>query len=342
MAYKLISQLSHVELFSPKPEETVAVFKDLLGLQESAREGQSVYLRTWGEYFHHSIKVTEAPRPGMGHAAYRTDGPQELEDAAKRLEDAGLETRWSDGDVGHGRAFQFWMPGGHLVELVWDVERVAAGPDDGSVFPNRPRRQAASGAAARRLDHVTVHSGSLMEDVAVLKDALGLRFMEGSRAPDGTVFFATMTSGAQNHDYAIVWEKPGDPTYQPGRLNHVSFFLDTREDELRANDLVCEYGLRLDYGPVRHGIGEHFSSYFYEPGGNYIELQSGGYWNYIPDWETVYWEVEQGGNSAWHVNQFGFGLSPAPETAAKPEPGTSFAPSLQYTARDHENAKTPA
>jgi catechol 2,3-dioxygenase len=47
MAYRLVSQLSHTELFTPKPEATLAFCQDLLGLQESGREGQSVYLRAW-------------------------------------------------------------------------------------------------------------------------------------------------------------------------------------------------------------------------------------------------------------------------------------------------------
>ena len=333
MAYKLISQLAHVELYSPKLEESVAFFKDVLGLQESARTDKSVYLRAWSEYFHHSLKLTEAPKPGLGHAAWRTDGPQELEDAAKRLQDAGLDGRWIGGDLGHGRAYQFWMPGGHLCELVWDVDRYVAPEGMKSVFPNRPQRQVSHGAAVRRIDHVTVHSAKIMEDVAVLRDVLGLRFMEASRH-EGEIFFATLTSGAHNHDYAILGERPDDPAFKQGRYNHLSWFLDTREDELRALDLLSEYGIKLDMGPIRHGIGEHFSSYFYEPGGNYIELQSGGYWNYVADWETVYWELEQGGNDAWHVKQLNWGLSPAPEIAHRgPD---AWAPSDQVTARERE------
>ena len=333
MAYKLISQLSHVELFSPKPDETVSFMTDVLGLSETARDGQSVYLRAWSEYFHHSMKITEGPRPGLGHAAFRTDGPQELEEAAKRLEGAGLQGRWIDGDVGHGRAYQWWMPGGHLCEIVWDVERYVAPPELRSVYPNRAQRQSSRGIGVRRLDHVTVQSGQMLEDIAVHRDVLGLRYMEGSQH-NGQTFFATLTSGAHNHDYAIALENPADPTFKPGRYNHVSYFLDSREEEIRANDLVNEYGIKLDFGPVRHGIGEHFSSYFYEPGGNYIELQAGGYWNYLPDWETVYWERDQGGNNAWQVNQFGFQQSPPPEVAGWVE--GMFSPSDQFTAQERE------
>jgi catechol 2,3-dioxygenase len=326
MAYRLISQLSHAEIFTPAPDETAAFYKDLLGLQESAREGQSVYLRAWGEWFHHSLKITEGPGPGLGHAAWRTDGPQELDDAASRLQAAGLDGRCIDGDVGHGRAYQFWTPGGHLIELVWDVERYVAPPELKSNYPGRPQRQVASNAAVRRIDHVTTHSTAIPDDINVFRDQLGFRFMEATVGPNDVLFFVTLTSGAQNHDYAIVTERPDDPAAKPGRYNHVCWYYDTREELLRALDVLGEHGYRLDYGPTKHGIGELFFCYVYEPGGNLVELQTGGYWNYIPDWEPIYWQVPEGGNTAWHMEQFSFGQSPRPETASLP----------QHTARERE------
>jgi catechol 2,3-dioxygenase len=37
----LISQLAHVEILTPKPDGTLWYFKDLLGLEETERQGQS-------------------------------------------------------------------------------------------------------------------------------------------------------------------------------------------------------------------------------------------------------------------------------------------------------------
>jgi hypothetical protein len=39
-------------------------FKELLGLEETEREGQSVYLRAYEDFYHHTLKVTEAAKPG--------------------------------------------------------------------------------------------------------------------------------------------------------------------------------------------------------------------------------------------------------------------------------------
>jgi hypothetical protein len=49
MGLSLISQLAHVELTTPKPQESLEFWRDVIGLEETAREGQSVFLRGWGD-----------------------------------------------------------------------------------------------------------------------------------------------------------------------------------------------------------------------------------------------------------------------------------------------------
>jgi catechol 2,3-dioxygenase len=334
MSYHLVSQLSHVEMLTPKPDESLRFFEDVLGLQESHRQGQSVWLRAWGEFFHHSLKITEADAPGMGHAAWRVDGPDDLELAAQALSEAGVEGRWIDGDVGHGKAYQFTMPGGHRFELVWDFERYQAPPELRSVYPNRPQRQVAMNAAVRRIDHCTVMSRELQADKRVFVDALKFRYMEGTVLPSGAEIFVTLTSGAQNHDYAIVAEPP---SYQGpgGRINHFCYYYDTRDELLRALDVLAENGTKIDMGPHKHGIGELFFTYVFEPGGNRIELQTGGYWNYIPDWEPVRWQVEQGGNFAWQIDQMPPHGTPPPPEAEQEAPMRGRFEEAQPAALQH-------
>ena len=48
MSEVLLSQLAHVEITSPKPEESVRWFVDVLGLEQTTQEGQSAYLRGLG------------------------------------------------------------------------------------------------------------------------------------------------------------------------------------------------------------------------------------------------------------------------------------------------------
>src|SRR3990172_8302120 len=62
-----VARIGHAELLTPKPDESLRFFVDVLGLEEEARDGQSVYLRGWGDYLRYSLKLTEAPRAGLRH-----------------------------------------------------------------------------------------------------------------------------------------------------------------------------------------------------------------------------------------------------------------------------------
>ena len=60
-----VAHLGHLELLTPKPEESLRFFTDVLGMMESGREGDSVYLRAYDDYERHSLKLTAAKLPGF-------------------------------------------------------------------------------------------------------------------------------------------------------------------------------------------------------------------------------------------------------------------------------------
>ena len=65
-----VAQLSHVEIYSPKVDESLHFFKDLLGMSETERSGDSVYLRAYEDLYHHSLKITYRDKPGLGHVGW--------------------------------------------------------------------------------------------------------------------------------------------------------------------------------------------------------------------------------------------------------------------------------
>lgn len=87
-----VAQLAHCEILSPKPAETVRFLTELLGLTESGRAGQSAYLRAFEDFYHHTLKVTEAREPGLGHVAWRATSPWALERRVKVLQGSGAGT----------------------------------------------------------------------------------------------------------------------------------------------------------------------------------------------------------------------------------------------------------
>src|SRR5579875_2708476 len=135
-----IAHLGHVELLSPKPEESLWFFRDVLGMQEVTRQGQSVYLRGWGEYELYSLKLTESKQAGVAHTAFRAMSPQGLERRVHALEASGHGRGWIEGDIGHGRAYQFTDPDGHLMEIYYESQKYRATPDMRSRLFNQPQK----------------------------------------------------------------------------------------------------------------------------------------------------------------------------------------------------------
>jgi catechol 2,3-dioxygenase len=295
MPEPLLSQLAHVEVLTPTPDESLRFYTDMLGLEESERDGQSVFLRGWGERFHHSLQLTEADQPGLGHIAWRAQGPEQLEAAAQRVEAAGVGEGWGDGSPGQGATYRYRGPGGHLHELLWEVERYTPPSGMESPFPNRPQR-----FAARQIDHVTVATANPGADAEWYRDTLGHRFMEYTVIPDRPdwIVFAMTTVCERAHDMGLVW----DPSPVRGRINHLAYWVDSREELLRAADLLLNRDVAIEFGPGKHGMGEQDYLYFREPGGLRIELNSGGYRNYEPDFETVRFEPQQGSNVFYKNN----------------------------------------
>ena len=176
---RLLSQLAHVEITTPTPDASLEFFADVLGLEVSGRRGESVYLRGWSEWFHHSLQLTEGSAPALGHIGWRVEGPGQLELAVARLEASGLGEGWHEDELGHGRAYRYRSPNGqHLHEIFWEVDRYQVPAELASTYPNRPQRYEGRGVGVRYLDHVTINTRDLWGDAEWYRDTLGHRIME--------------------------------------------------------------------------------------------------------------------------------------------------------------------
>ncbi|MFE0027428.1 VOC family protein [Amycolatopsis sp. NPDC059021] len=290
MSMRMLSQLAHVELLTPTLERSTTFFTDVLGLEESGRTDQSVYLRCWGERFHHSVKLTQGPRTGVGHIGWRSDGQDGLDEAVRRIEASGVTGEWLDDETGHGPAYRFRAPSGQLHEVFWEVDRWEAPAELASTFPSRPQKLGTRGCALRQIDHISVPSvADLMPTTEWFRDTLGFRFMEYT-VLDEEPFFTMLSTNERAHDLGLIRDTSGIP----GRFHHVAFWVDEPSALYRACDALLEAGATLEYGPGRHGMGEE--SYFYtrDPSGLRIEVMSGGRRNYEPDWAPVKWTPPEG------------------------------------------------
>ena len=87
-----------------------------------------------------------------------------------------------------------------------------------------------------------------------------------------------------------------------GRLHHLAFWVDTREECLRAADLFLDNDVPIEAAPSKHAIAQGFFLYGLEPGGNRVEVTTGGYFVFDPEHEPVVWsEAERRKGQAWGV-----------------------------------------
>lgn len=268
-----VAHLGHVEVLTNKFDESLDFFTRVYGLKLSALEGDSAYLRAWDDYEFHTLKLTKSHTTGVAHIGYRVSSEAALERRVKVIEASGYKIHgWVDGDLGHGRAYRFEDPFGHVFELYWDTVKYNPPEDDKPALKNMSSRFHAQGVAPRRIDHLNL----LAEDVTQFRDfmqtCLGSRVTEQIRLDNGRLGGCWFTINNKTYDLACTEEHGRGQN----RLHHVTYATDQREDILRAADIFLENGVHIETGPHKHGIQGTFFLYVWEPAGNRVELANAG------------------------------------------------------------------
>jgi len=291
-----IAHLGNVELFTNEFDKSYWFFNDLLAMREVAREGDSVFLRCWDDYEVWSLKLTPRDRSGVGEVGYRVSSPEALDRLVASIEAAGRGAGWRDGEFGVGRSFHFTDPDGHPQYLYWDTEWYQA-TDDKPALKNQASRFPGHGVNARRLDHINYLAANVEENAEFCMQCLGLETTEMIRLDSGRT--AAHWFHFQQKGYDLVYS--GDWTGSNGRLHHIAFAPDTREDILKAADIFLENAIHIESGPHKHAINQTFFLYVWEPGGNRIEFaQAGARLLTQPDHKPVVWtEEERKKGQAW-------------------------------------------
>ena len=200
----------------------------------------------------------------------------------------GVEGKWLEPGLGHGRAYRFPSPDGHAVEIYFDTEKFQATGDQIPGFKNMPQRYIPAGIAPKRLDHINLLAQDIKACRLFFHELLGMRVTE-QIVFEGDEMGAWLAATNKSYDLAFTRDKSA----AHGRFHHLTYMMDSREDVLRAADILVERGVFIETGPHKHSIGQTFFLYFYEPGGNRIEIGSGGYLILDPDWKPVVWSREE-------------------------------------------------
>jgi catechol 2,3-dioxygenase len=290
-----ILRLQHVEVRTPDLELCAAYYTEVLGLLETAREADQIFLKCWDEQEHHSVVLRQAPSYGLDHMSFKVAERGDLDFYAGRLESAGTAVkRYAARELGPGwgEAIRFDAPSGHVVELVHGMQKV------GNMLPLTnppPRPQNLVGIAPPRLDHIFITAEDVDETTRFFRELLDFRLTEQILANDGHQLATWLERSHSPHDIAMVTG--------PNRgLHHFAFWVDDWNAVREAADTLAYYGVDIDVAPTRHGVTRGYTTYFFDPVGNRNELFTGGYW-VDPDFEPITWTEEEMGRAMFYYSR---------------------------------------
>jgi catechol 2,3-dioxygenase len=280
-----VAHVGPVELYTPALDASRDFFVDVMGLREVHRTDDSVYLHTWDDYQSWTLRLIQRDKAGIGRTYLRAASPQAVDRLTSDLScDVVTDVR------GLGDVHVFTDPDGHELGLYWDVEWYQADDTDRPALKNQAAAYPGRGANLRRLDHVNYLTADVPGTAAFLRDVLGARCTEQIIKDDGSPQAIWYSLG--NKTYDLVYTE--DWTGSRGRLHHLAFATDTREEILRAADVCLDAGVHIETGPHKHAIQQTFFLYVWEPGGNRIEIcNAGARLILAPDWQTISWTREE-------------------------------------------------
>ncbi len=293
-----IAHLAHLELLTDKFEQSLDFFTRVYGLTVTEQDAQSAYLRAFDDYEHHSLKLTRSNSTGVAHIAYRAASEEALQRRVKAIEASGFKTHgWIEAGIGHGRAYRFEDPFGHVFEIYYDTVKYEAPESEKPKLKNLAQRYHGRGCAPRRIDHLNLLAADVSEFRRFMETCLGSRVTEMIQLDNGRLGGCWFTINNKTYDLACTEEHGGGH----GRFHHLTYAVDQREDILRAADIFLENGVHIETGPHKHAIQGTFFLYVWEPAGNRVELANAGARLILaPDWVPVVWtEADRKKGQAW-------------------------------------------
>ncbi|HBI03775.1 MAG TPA: catechol 2,3-dioxygenase [Paenibacillaceae bacterium] len=286
-----IMRLGRVQLRVPNWEKSVHYYKNVIGLIETARDENHVYLKCWDEHDHHSVILEKADTAGLDHLAFKCETAEDLDIYERKLVDYGVAVERIPAGyrIAEGEILRFRVPTGQTVELYYEIDVVGNGLP--LVNPD-PWPDGLVGIAAPRLDHLLIAGDDVEGTTQLFQDVFDFHMAEKLIAPDGSYIATWLFTTNTPHDLAVI--KGPD-----SKVHHIGFWIDDWSEVRKAADIMARNDVMIDAGPTRHGITRGLTIYFFDPSGNRNEVYTGGYMPYA-DSPTITWTTEDIGRGVFY------------------------------------------
>lgn len=301
-----IARLGHVAFNTPDLEKSLSFFCDVIGLQLVEQVNGKAYLRGMMDHCHHTLVLNQSDESSVNHIGWQVQRSEHIDLFKDKLENNGVDTISVDNERGQGEAIRFDAPCGHRFELFYQIDKPKPPKHERSHLKNRVySSDVMNRVCPRRIDHVNIRDSNSINLTNWLKDKLGFQLNE-YYTNDGERWGNWMSVTSLPHDIAVGRSgaredlSENDPKE---RFHHIAYRVETERDLFDAADVLSENGITVDAGPGQHAITEGKFLYVRDPASNIrIELYTGGYHIFDPNWEPIEWtgdDIGVAGDHQW-------------------------------------------
>jgi catechol-2,3-dioxygenase len=242
-----VIRLSHVALRSADVGRLRTYYTEVVGLSPYDEDAGVVFLAGGGQG--PALELRPESTPGLDHIGFEVSAPHE-EELLSRLASQSVEVVSRDAaEPGFSRVHEIRDREGNKLQLcVVDQNRAAAPRAPIGVVPNK-------------IGHIAARTRDAAALTEFYESALGFRWSDWMGN-----FFVFLRCNTDHHTVNFV------NASRPGELHHFAFELTDGAELLRACDALAAHGIRLLWGPGRHGIGHNMFTYHADPDGNIVEF----------------------------------------------------------------------
>jgi len=290
---RTVAHLGHVEISVTNFEKSLWFFTEVLGLALTESDGDRAYLRAWQDYDHHTLVLKASDTSEVNRMSWRVSSNESLRLFEKQLKAMNIDFFWVDGGTKKalGDAIHFKSPTGLPIELYWEKEKfVTNDPAVMSKLASHPSKYTGKGAAPRRFDHLNIMVNDVQKEQQWWTDFLGIHHRYYVQNKDDIRLGSWLSRTNIAHEVAFM--RNGN---QNGSVfHHLAYYLDSPDELVRAANLMAENGIKIEWGPGKHGTSGAQFIYVFEPSGHRVEIWTGGFLMFAPDWEPIKWSPEVG------------------------------------------------
>ncbi|MCZ8133582.1 MAG: 3,4-dihydroxyphenylacetate 2,3-dioxygenase [Rhodobacteraceae bacterium] len=272
-----IVRLSHAQLRVTDLAWSRTYYVDVLGLQVTHEEPDTIYLRAMEERGHHCLILRQANEASIGSLGFKLWSEEDVDRAATWFAGQGLPVNWVERPF-MGRVLATRDPWGVPLEFYARMDRLP---------PIHQKYALYRGVKPLRIDHFNLFSPDV-DKAVVFYGAMGFRLTEYTADEEtGRTWAAWMHRKGGVHDVAF--------TNGTGpRLHHVAFWVPTPLNIIDLLDLMSTSGYlaNIERGPGRHGISNAFFLYIRDRDGHRTEIYCSDYQTTDPDLEPIKWDLK--------------------------------------------------